>query len=225
MLITGTNLTSGGSLSDASSYNTASITPPAGRIVIVSVSSIRSGGSNPSTPSITGAGMTWTEIHSLVYSVGADKARLTVFRGVSSSPSAGAFTIGFSGETQTACSWSINYFTNTKTTGTNGSDAIVQYGVNYNDGTQTGLAVTLNAFANKNNAAFGALFHSYLSAVTAGSNFTELSNSDSSNKYVATEYDDQQQTSVNWTWGSKASYNFAIALELAIDNSFSGGII
>ena len=103
MVVNPTVLTTGGSNSDASSYETASISPSANRVVLVCVASNDSSG-GPDTPTVSGADMTWTQVATEVYT--ASLRRVTIFRGVDSTPSSGALTISF-GSTQNDCHWTV----------------------------------------------------------------------------------------------------------------------
>lgn len=198
--ITLNHLTAGGQTS-ATSATTASISPAAQQIVIVSVFG-RQGGATENIPTIAGAGMTWTQINTIT--ADANHCRITLFRGVSSSPSSGAFTIDFAGQSQTMILWSIDQFGGCDISGTNGANAIVQSVVNnIEGGTASGLTVTLSAFSNLNNATFGAIgLTSGAVAVTKGANFTEITNTSNNNGDFEAQWANNNQTSVPWTWAS-----------------------
>jgi hypothetical protein len=89
-----------------------------------------------------------------------------------SSPSTGAVTINFSVSDIYTVAAAINEFGNVNTSGTNGSEAIVQSATKTSDG-NTALTVTLGAFGSTDNATFGTFGDG--NNITPGSGFTELS--------------------------------------------------
>jgi hypothetical protein len=207
MAILATNLTSG-SLGTAASVNTASITPQSDTLILVSVSSVNSVSTTPNIPTVTGCGMTWTQVNTINQNTVNQRIRITLFRGVSASPSTGVLTIDYAGQAQLATDASVNKFVNTDITGTNAANAIVQ--------TQTGsittgttLNVTLGAFANAANATFGCGMDNGAQTINAGANMTSLSFTG----YQMAEWANNNQTSVNWTWAS-SDYGVGIAVEL-----------
>jgi hypothetical protein len=97
-----------------------------------------------------------------------------------SSPSSGAITIDFAGQTQTDVIWSVEQCSGMDTTGTNGSGAVVQSAVNNVAGTfSTGtFTVTLAAFSDTNNGAYGVITcdNTLNGSGSVGSGFTQLVN-------------------------------------------------
>ena len=87
-----------------SSYTTSSSTPGSGKLCIVSVTQAVSG--TPTTPTLSGTGgynVTWTQVRTTNYDTSGTQRRLTVFRGVTASATAGTITVDFGGQTQTHC--------------------------------------------------------------------------------------------------------------------------
>src|SRR5438045_278206 len=126
MAVATTNITSGNT-TNATSAATTSITPVANRLYLMNVISRTAITTDPNQPTATGAGLTWVVEKSVVYdNTGASRKRLTVFRALGPSPSAGALTIDFGAQTQTNIAWIIDEFTGADTSGTNGSGAVVQ---------------------------------------------------------------------------------------------------
>ena len=210
--ITANHLTNGGSEVDANSYNTASISPGASRLVLLMVHSGVGGATN--TPTVSGAGMTWTQIISSFNEVG----RVTLFRALSASPGSGALTIDFAGQTQVNCAWIIDEFIDVDQSGTNGSGAIIQAGsANLPGGPPdyTGITVTLGAFSNTNNATYGALYQNVATmSVVVGSGFTELGRDTISSESVQSQWKNSNDTTVDWTWNSNAARAQALAVEI-----------
>lgn len=205
MALACTNLTNGSSITDGTSYATASVTPTSNALVLLSVTLRRSAGT-PTTPTVSGCGLTWVEVVSQASSGGANR-KISIFRAMGSSPSSGAITITCS-ETQTEASWSVDQFTGTDTSGTNGSGAIVQSGSS-NDGgvAATSCTLTLSAFGSTANMAYGAKTTTANVATTPGSGFTELSDVQTSESGTGfqTQYKVNDNT-IDWSWTGSNSW-------------------
>jgi hypothetical protein len=215
MALAASNLTSGSDTTDATSYATASITPTGNALVLLTVATRRAAG-NPSAPTATGNGLTWVEVGTQLSS-GSGNRRITILRAMGASPSTGAITINIA-ETQTECVWSVDQFTGTDTSGTNGSGAVVQ-SVETDDGgsTATSGLVTLAAFGSANNMAYGGKVHTSNGTTTPGSGFTELVDVAvaESGTGFQTEYK-LNDTTVDWSWTGSHTW-FAAALEIKED--------
>src|SRR5687768_12328361 len=87
---------------DAASYTTASLTPTANRLILLTVvSSFGTSGTNqPNNPTVTGCGLTWVNIG---FNWHSGRNKISLFRAMGSAPSSGALTIDFGGQTQSAC--------------------------------------------------------------------------------------------------------------------------
>jgi hypothetical protein len=83
---------------DATSYASNSVTPTANVPLYVAVLNVKA--SSPDTPTLSGCGITWSQTKTQTIIT---TRRLTVFEGVSASPSAGALTADFGGATQLGC--------------------------------------------------------------------------------------------------------------------------
>lgn len=216
MAIAATNLDSGASFNSGNnSFNTASITVAANRLYVVSVESFLNSGA-VNTPTISGASQTWDQIGTQLQS---NNLRVTLFKCMPSSGASGALTIAHGGQTQIACSWSVNEFTGAKTSGSNGADAIVQNVGNSGSGSQSGGTVTLAAFANASNAAYGSSLFQQGNSQTAGSGFSLLSQTGVGTQSFHTEFEATQDTTVDWTWSSASGQWAAMAIEIAIGSS------
>jgi len=209
MAVTVLNLSTSGSITDATSYATASVSPTVGKLVLVAVTSSR--GSDPATPTITGASTSFSlvktqDINGFV--------RLSIFAGIAAGT--GALTIDFGGETQERCRWSIVEVTNSKNTV---ATAIKQSAGNSASGALT-VSATLGAFGNPANATFGACATQNAPArtITEGSGFTEVAESSADDAGVGmtiqTQFRDTNDTSVDFTASASASHLGVIGVEL-----------
>lgn len=162
-------LTSGGSSVDGTSISTASVSPTGNALVLAAVHAV-AGGGGPSTPTATGNGLTWVEVDTADCDA---NRRLTVFRAMGASPSAGAITFDFGATSHTSFTWAVVQFTNVDTSGTNGSGAVVQ-AVPDTAAASTTITGTLAALESANNvhAAFVGL--DIQTAITADADFGEL---------------------------------------------------
>jgi hypothetical protein len=98
---------------------------------------------------------------------------VTVFRAMSAAPGSGPITITFAGS-QSNAQWVVSQWEGAETSGANGSGAIAQALTNAADAVN-GLGVTLGAFGNSANVAFGVFgVTSSTPAVTPGGGFTEI---------------------------------------------------
>lgn len=217
MAITGTNLTSSSSATDGTSFSTASITPAANALILLTFLSRRGDSVEPAVPSsVTGNGLTWVQVNSIYYDTTSTSRRtLTVFRAMGASPSAGAVSIT-APATLTSAVWSVDQFTGVDTSGTNGSGAVVQ-SVTNSTSSGTSLTVTLSSFGDANNATFGAFGNADgLFSSTAGTGFSKLgdaADSETSSR-CTTEWVSSNDTSVDMTF-STATELGGIAIEIA----------
>lgn len=214
MAITNNALTSGLSTTDANSYATASVTPTANRLVILCVRNRKAGGGD--TPTATGNSLTWVQMGTVLS--GGGTQRITFFRAMSATPTAGAITIDFGGVTQTACSWSVSEFDGVLTTGTDGADAVSQPTVCAAGQSGLTVVVTLAAFGHVNNGAFGFFFHPFDEVSVEGSGFTAIHNQSSSenNNNIFTEWRADNDTTVDATWATSMGVNEAKALAVEL---------
>ncbi len=208
MPVTATHIETDGSLTNATSYQSVSTySPTANRLQLVAVAS--QGVSGTPQPTVSGHGLTYTAVRSVI--AFADY-RLSVFSALGAAPFGAKLAIDFGASTMLHCSWSISEFANT--TGT-----VVQSNDN-NATSGTILTVTLAAFANANNATYGA-FSMIGTAVTPGSGFTELGEKLSSDGGVGwgddtieTEWRNDNDTTVDASWtGSARNQGIAVEIE------------
>ncbi len=212
------NKTTGSNSSGVNSANTSSISPSANKLQLLTVASRTAITANPNQPTVSGNGLTWTAVNSVVYDdSSSSRRRISVFRALGASPSSGAITISFGGQTQTDIDWSLDEASNVDTSGSNGSGAIVQSATNYDaSGTASTLSVSLSSFGSNSNATFGAFANGYgLANPTVGSGFTkygELADSNNNIK-VLTEFKNSNDTSIDINWNDNSELG-GIAIEL-----------
>jgi hypothetical protein len=207
MAIAASNLTSGTATS-VSSQATASISPTANQLVVVSVASQAAATAN--VPTVTGAGGTWVNIGTQIDA--SNTRRVTMFRDLSASPGSGALTIDFAAQSQTNVAWSIDTFSGTDSSGADGSGAIVQnVGNSTTSGATTSFAITLAALGSSNNAAYGYVRNNAAGSISAGASFTQLAQT------TIVECESEwalNQVSVNWTWASQTVISVGLAIEI-----------
>lgn len=166
------NLLTSGSNADTSSYTTTSYAPVGNKLLWAEVQSSPGGPSpTPEIPTMTGNGVTWVEEDTQLDATGTH--RTTWFRGMVASPTEGAATIDFGGQTQFHAFWSISEIGGVDTGGTNGSAAVVQTAKATASSAST-LSITLSAFASASNISFGSFGLPNFRTVTAGSGFTTI---------------------------------------------------
>lgn len=223
MAVSISNLTVGSKDTSGTSATTASVTPSANKLQLLSIT-CRKDTSQPATPTISGNGLTWVLINTIYYdTTSGSRKSLWVFRAMGSSPSSGTITITF-GETWTNCNWSLDEASGMDTSGTNGSGAIVQSATNKEDAGDGGiLTVTLSAFASTNNATFGAFAGDPgTGTVTVGSGFTKLGTKDTATMNLGTEYKNSNDTSVDATFDAVAGTSSGgVAIEIKAGQSYT----
>ena len=172
MAVTQFSLTSGNAHS-TNDQNTASVTPTANRLILITMASNNGLDSAPATPAVTGNGITYTLLDSFVMNT---RKRISVWRGMSASPTAGVINFQFSGNTQYAMHWSVMEFGgDVDTSGTNGSGAIGLSGSA--TATDTTVSVSLGSLS-AGSATYGACYANDASdqneTFTAGSGYTAI---------------------------------------------------
>lgn len=173
MAISQSLTTSGSSVTDATSYATASVAPSANKLYLLFVSNRKSGGAS-NVPTASGASVTWTQVATQISQ--ANNGRDTVFRSLDASPGSGAITIDYAGDTQQNCHWAIVEVDGIDIGGTNGADAVVQTADNRPADGATSSTVTLSAITSSSNATFGMSSKLGLTQndYTVGSGYTQI---------------------------------------------------
>lgn len=207
MAIIGTHLVTANAAT-ADPHTTASITPTANALVLAF---IRVGDDAITVSSITGNGLTWVEVVTAV-EVGGN--RISVYRAMGATPSAGAVTIDLSASAIAA--WSIVEFTGVDTSGTNGSGAVVQSATAVNTSANS-LTVTLAAFGDANNATTGGFYYASgtVRTMSVGTGFTVLGNvSTNAVGGIISEWKTANDTSVDASIDGTATYMMGAAVEV-----------
>jgi hypothetical protein len=143
-----TNTTTG-----ATTYTIAtSNTPTANSLMLVSVA--HGEGTAPNIPTLTGHGTTWVMVATTNWGL----YRISLFRSMTNNtPTATAVVASFASQTQWGCNMRGVYLTNTLTTGTWGSGAIVQSAMITNN--TANPSVTLAALNGSTNAVYCAFIN------------------------------------------------------------------
>ena len=168
--------TNNASQTDATSYATASVTPSANKLQLLAVAT-RHGSATPNTPTASGNSLTWVAIGNSHFDTSGSQRKITLFRAMGSSPTSGAITIDYAGQTQTGQVWALIEVTGMDTSGTNGSGAIVQSKTNQNTtGTVNTLTITFDSSISSTDNGVFACFGIGDGTLTfsPGSGFTEL---------------------------------------------------
>jgi len=195
MPVTATHLTTDRLNASQSSYTTASITVPAGELILVAVNS----DVNAVKPTVSGLSATFTEVVSA--SGGTNNMMVTLFRSLNLSAKSGTLSINFSSTSNlSSCGWSVSRYANIEQTGTNGANAIVQSATGSGNGVNN-LTVTLGAFSNSSNATYGSVTLNGNGTITPGSGFTELGE-DNDTRSIQSQWRNNNDTTVNWTFSS-----------------------
>jgi hypothetical protein len=163
--ITVTELTAGNTTTDATSFNTAVITPAANTPIYVWVCNTRA---TPTLPTISGNGITWAQIETVTY---ASSRRQTLFVGINAAPSEDEITIDFGGLSQGFCAWSV-----VQCAGAATSDYTVQVdSAGYDTSDTSTVGPTLAALSHAKNVHIAWASAAAASGVTPDADFTLLS--------------------------------------------------
>jgi hypothetical protein len=157
---------------NASTYVTGSWTPTADRLVLACVENARTG--TPTTPTLSGNGLTWTQVATYVCDTVDPQFRITVFVAkTGATPSAGAVTVAFGGVSQIGGSIIVDELDVAYLSGTD-LDAIVQSKTGSVDASGTSESISLNSAITSGNASYGLIFLQHANAVTPGSGHSAL---------------------------------------------------
>lgn len=214
MPITAEQKVTNNSLIGSASYDTDSWVPTANRLVIVAVTSTQTGASMVA-PTLSGNGITYVQFATIVVTQIGLTTRLTLFHGMSASPSTGAITISFSDDPE-ICQWSVSEFSGVDTSGTSGSGAVVQSVAEQTSGAHTELVVDLATFESTNNATYGAFVNFSSTTIDPGSGFTELGETGTSSGTTSlqAEFKDTNDQTVDATWVISSFIYLGIGVEI-----------
>ena len=168
--ISATDLTAGGVSGNPKSATTQSISPGANQLILAWVASTAT--PNPGYPALSGNGLTWVGVSTAVGN------RISLFRAMGASPTAGPVTIDFGSSTQKSIAWSIVGFSGVDTSGTNGSGAVRQPASAFNAAAgPSGLTITLVSAIGSGNATAGGFQNDGAPAasISSGAGYTAFS--------------------------------------------------
>jgi len=202
MAITFANVTSG--TGEGTSVDTASVTPASNKLQLLAIASRRGDSTDPTSPTVSGCGLTWVEIASIVFDTsGSSRRALFLFRALGASPSTGAITISHASTTN--FTWILDQVTDNDASGTNGSGAIVQSATAKDESVTTSSFSVSYAGGDSNdsgNAVYGVMAEADgAHTITAGANLTELDeqNNGLNNMVMQTEYSLSTLTGASWS--------------------------
>jgi hypothetical protein len=215
-----TNAADGYYYSGGVSGDTGYINPRPNSLYLMTVASRTGITTDPVQPTVTGCGLTWVAINSIVHdTTSSSRRRVTLFRAMGSSPTAGVLTIDFASQAQTNFGWIIDVANGIDTSGTNGSGAIIQSAtaIDSSEAVAT-LTATLGAFSNSGNATYGAIgtgaFGNNPPVTTQGAGFTLVfSNTFDGGNTCHTLFKNTNDTTVEITFDQVNSIGI-IAVEL-----------
>lgn len=154
---------------DATSYVGSSWTPPTDELVILQVASTNTTSPPPNQPTVSGNGITWTAIKSIL--TPNSVSRLTLFGAYTNGASAGAVTVDFGGETQRDCQ--AVFLTASGTDVANGvAQTFVQSPTN-TEASSASLAITLAAAASADNRPIAGFVQTFVAGNTPQTDWTE----------------------------------------------------
>lgn len=223
--ITTSHLTNGKS-GGATSFLTASITPRAGELVIVTVFQNMSPGT-PNEPTVSGCGLTFEKIVTVVNSVDLSQ-RVTAFRAMGDAPTTGQLTINCAGQTQTSIFWGVELFANVNRSLTEGEGGIVQStSKSENNSDPMSMTLTLSAFGDAKNATYAAMIGPDIIATPSG--FTSIFSDDQDlgpdNNVKAVFKAGNSTSTVFTSTGGGANVATGIAFEIRYRKPSGGGFL
>lgn len=208
----GNHLATASSTTDGTSFATASISPAAGRLVLLWVACTHA--TTAEAPSsVTGNGLTWVQVNSVSFPTAT--RRLSCFRALGAAPSAGAVTINFATSHQSVV-WSIVEYPEVDQGGTNGSGAVVQSTTNTAAAGSTSITGTLAALEHENNLhAYGVALNTQ-STVTEGGGFTERGDDNEGAAVITLETGDKRNdTTADPTFTSASAVIISVEVKAA----------
>lgn len=196
-------LTEGGEDTDNTTFTTASVSPAAGSIVLITVMNFENSSTQPSIGSISGCGLTWTLVREqAVDNAGSDRATAHIWVGTGT-PSSGTITVDWTGATTVRRpSWIV-----TEVTGADTANPIVQAtGTTGASSGTSGNVSFASAFADSvNNATFalyGVQNNSGTDFTTVDANLTKLAWEAVSYSHQTIAYKIGEEANVDGSWSS-----------------------
>src|SRR5688572_7949276 len=174
MAITATNQASIFSGTNLTSYATGSRTPTANKYSIATVTNDSASGT-PTTPTLTGNGLTWSQLDTYVWDTASGQARTTVFVAKNgASPSAGAVTADFGGVSQAGCNVTVEEIAGDVDVSGTALQTIVQFKRGAADSSDTSESIVMDSGITSGNASYGVISHQAEEGHTPGNGHTEL---------------------------------------------------
>lgn len=202
------------STSNTSSYANTAWMPPASGLLICFVQNSKSSAPN-AVNSLTGNGITWSNIASIVNS--SDIMRLTLFAANASGSSNGATTADFAGVNQSGCALSFFHCDDADLSG-GVVASIIQAVTNAGAASQTSGSITLSAAANSNNRPIAGFVHGAATESTPRTNWTEMDDGTyaTPDRGMETQVrSDAFETTASVTWTTSSAW-CGIAAEIKI---------
>lgn len=169
------------------------------------------------TPTASGNGLTWVQAGTVLYNdIASPGKRLTLFRAMGASPTSGAVTIDFSGNSQSGIAWSIFEFDGVDTSGSDGENAVAQVVSEAQDSQASPYTLTLAAFGSVDNIAVGCLAKDGSEVIDPLDSFVEiheLANGSPGSNDTQTQWKDADDPTIQWG-GSWTRNLGAIGLEV-----------
>lgn len=202
--------------SNLTSYDSASWTPPSSGIVVLFVHARASGG--PTTPSVSGNNLTWTQIGSTYEGQSGNGDGLSCFAAdLSGSPTTGVTNIDFGATTQVHCVAHFFQVTGVDISGGLSSGFVQNQQTRGTSATSGG--VTLNSPGSSDNRPAAFLYHQVDETMTEGTDFTLLDkhNNAGQTRSLLTEYrGDAFDTFPDASWTTSSDWAaFGIELKAA----------
>lgn len=212
-----TNLLTGNSGNNAAtSYTTASITPPANKPIYISITSRDALSVQNNVPTVSGCNLSWVQVATIYFDTDSSSRKtLTLLRALGGSPTTGTLTIDFGGQTQSDATWIIDYADGADISGGNGSNSVVQSVTNKDEVSGGGtISVTLASFSSPNNVAYATAACDSNStfgvgSMTAGTGYTKITDT-CTNQIHGTEYDLANVTAASATFPTAAGAKMGI---------------
>lgn len=218
MAIAVAHLATAGSGTDGTSFSSASITPTASRLIIAGYVIDRTDNIEPTTPTVTGNGLSWSLIDSHYYNTdqGArDEKIFLLAAATGGSPSAGAVQFSHGATTHHGANWTIFELDGTDVA--NGvAQCFVQVAKSTINVSGTSITVNLSTSAVADNRAFFINVHHADELVTPRTNWTELGDAGSNSPDLHTESQwrsDTFETTASASWTTNVRLG-AIAFEV-----------
>lgn len=197
---------------NATSFANTSWTPPTSGLIVLYVGAKKTTGGGPTTPTVSGNGVTWVQIGATENCTG--NHGLSLFGADASGSSAGITTIDFGGVEQHHCSASFFSVTGVDLSG-GVAAAFVQNPRNQLNNV-TSITVTLAAAGDADNRPISSVYHDENEVTTPRTNWTELDDLPNSSRLHGMDTqqrDDTFETTASGSWTTIAN-GCIIAAEL-----------